>query len=246
MNETLVPEAEKPPVEKPVEEERWELLSNLDRLLDRPLMVLGIVWLALIIADFASGHDPTLEALTYAIWALFIFDYALELLIAPDRSAYLRRHWFGLFALAVPALRGLVVLRALRAARGLHLLRATSLARILASTNKALAALNTFLGHRRLGLVIASTFIVMVAGAAGIYAFERDPAATGPAINDYGDALWWSAMLMTTVGSEFWPQTVEGRVVAWLMAVYALAIFGYITAYLASIFLKPAMPSSED
>jgi voltage-gated potassium channel len=242
MNETLVPEVEEPPVEKPVEAERWELLTNLDRLLDRPLMILGIVWLALIIADFASGLDPTLEALTYAIWALFIFDYGLELLIAPDRGAYLKRHWFGLLALAVPALRGLVILRALRS---LHLLRATSLARILASTNKALTALDSFLGHRRLGLVIASTFIVTVAGAAGIYAFERDPAATGPAINDYGDALWWSAMLMTTVGSEFWPQTIEGRVIAWLMAVYALAIFGYITAYLASIFLKPAIAGSE-
>ena len=232
-------------VEKPVEEERRELLTNVDRLLERPLMFLGLVWLALIIADLASGLDPTLEALTYAIWVLFILDYSVELLIAPDRGAYLKKNWLGLIALAVPALRGLAVLRALRATRGLHLLRATSLARIIASMNKALVALNAFLGHRRLGLVISSTTLVTVAGAAGIYAFEQGNSTSGPDINDFEDALWWSAMLMTTVGSEFWPRTAEGRAIAWLMAVYALAIFGYITAYLASVFLKQAAAESD-
>ena len=44
-------------------------------------------------------------------------------------------------------------------------------------------------------------------------------------------------MMMTIRGSDFWPQTVEGRVLTWLMAVFAFAILGYITAFLASIFL---------
>ena len=49
-------------------------------------------------------------------------------------------------------------------------------------------------------------------------------------------------MMMTTMGSDFWPQTVEGRVLAWLMAVFAFAIFGYITAFLRASFLLRRRP----
>jgi voltage-gated potassium channel len=39
------------------------------------------------------------------------------------------------------------------------------------------------------------------------------------------------------MGSEYWPQTAEGRILGWLLALYAFAIFGYITATIASFFV---------
>ena len=222
---------------KVAETERWELLQNLDDLIDPPLTMLGLVWLALVVVDLTSGLNSGLLVVTYVIWGLFILDYALELLIAPDRWRYLKSHWLGLVALAIPALRVLAVFRALRVVQSFRVLRASSLARILTSTNRALRSVRLFLGHRRLGFVLGSAVVVVMSGAAGIYAFER---GNGDApISNFGDALWWSAMMMTTMGSDFWPQTTEGRILAWLMAVYALSILGYITAYLASVFLRP-------
>ncbi len=53
----------------------------------------------------------------------------------------------------------------------------------------------------------------------------------------YGHALWWSAMLVTSIGSDFWPATTEGRILALLLSVYGLAVFGYITASFASFFV---------
>jgi voltage-gated potassium channel len=44
-------------------------------------------------------------------------------------------------------------------------------------------------------------------------------------------------MLLTTMGSEHWPQSAEGRLVCLLLSVYAFAMFGYITATLASFFI---------
>lgn len=44
-------------------------------------------------------------------------------------------------------------------------------------------------------------------------------------------------MVMTTMGSEYWPKAPAGRVLCWLLAVYAFAIFGYITATIASNFV---------
>ncbi|WP_228055032.1 hypothetical protein [Gloeocapsopsis crepidinum] len=42
-----------------------------------------------------------------------------------------------------------------------------------------------------------------------MYAFESNT-PDGCGLNDYGAALWWTAMLITTIGSEYWLQTPEG------------------------------------
>ena len=44
-------------------------------------------------------------------------------------------------------------------------------------------------------------------------------------------------MLVTTIGSQYWPESAEGRVLCLLLAVYGLAMFGYVTATLATFFI---------
>ena len=44
-------------------------------------------------------------------------------------------------------------------------------------------------------------------------------------------------MLVTTMGSEYWPQTADGRVLCLALAIYGFAVFGYVTAALASFFV---------
>ena len=61
----------------------------------------------------------------------------------------------------------------------------------------------------------------------------------------YGDAVWWTAMLLTTLGSEYWPRTAEGRVLCVLLALYAFAVFGYITATLATYFVGRDAAAAE-
>jgi voltage-gated potassium channel len=69
-----------------------------------------------------------------------------------------------------------------------------------------------------------------------MYAFEQAPEVEG-GFTSFGDALWWTSMLLTTMGSAYWPVTAEGRVLCILLAVYAFAVFGYITAAFASFFV---------
>lgn len=73
-----------------------------------------------------------------------------------------------------------------------------------------------------------------MAGAGGMYAFEKQVPG---GLDSYGVALWWTAMLLTSIGSEYWPQTAEGRVLCFLLSLYGFAIFGYVTAALASFFI---------
>ena len=76
--------------------------------------------------------------------------------------------------------------------------------------------------------------LVAFAGAAGMYSFENG--APG-GLNSYAEALWWTTMVMTTMGSQYWPQTFEGRVLCVFLALYAFAVFGYVTATLATFFI---------
>jgi voltage-gated potassium channel len=55
--------------------------------------------------------------------------------------------------------------------------------------------------------------------------------------DSYGHAVWWTAMIMTTMGSEKWPETPEGRLLCVLLALYSFTVFGYVTAVLATFFI---------
>lgn len=43
--------------------------------------------------------------------------------------------------------------------------------------------------------------------------------------------------MLTTMASEYWPKTPQGRILCWLLAMYAFSIFGYITATVASFLI---------
>lgn len=213
------------------EGERWEVLHRLEDWLETPMVVLGLVWLAILVVELLWGDQALLRTAGLAIWIVFILDFALRFTLAPRKTRYLRRNWITLLALALPALRVLRfarVLRALRAARGIQL------ARLVTSLNRGMRSLSRTMERRGLRYVVTLTTLVIFAGAAGMYAFEG-PGVGG--IGSYGEALWWTAMLLTTIGSEYWPQTPEGRALALLLSVYALGILGYITATLASFFI---------
>lgn len=217
-----------------LERERSTLLRQLENGLEVPLAVLGLVWLALVAVELARGDSSLLTRLGTAIWVVFIADFVLKLTLAPRKGAFLRRNWFVLLSLVLPALR---ILRLSRALRLLRLTRGMRLLRLLSSINRGLRSLRHTLRRRGVGYVCAATVLITFAGAAGIMALEADGAAA-ESFSTYGDALWWTAMMMTTMGSETWPRTAEGRALSFVLALYAFVVFGYLTASLASHFIE--------
>lgn len=213
--------------------ERNEVLEQLEDLLETPMLLLGFGWLALLIVELIWGLNPLLEVISNAIWIAFILDFALRFFLAPHKIAYLKQNWLTVLSLLLPALRVFRisrVLRILRATRGLRLVR------VISSLNRGMSALRASMNRRGFGYVVALTLVVTLVGAAGMYAFESNT-PEGGGLNNYGAALWWTAMLMTTMGSEYWPQTPEGRVLCFILSLYAFAVFGYVTATLATFFV---------
>lgn len=222
--------------------ERYELLQRLEGWLETPMLVLAFVWLVLLIVELVRGESPLFNFLGTTIWGIFILDFAVKLLLAPDKVVYLKGNWLTAIALLLPALRIFRVFRSFRLLRLARAGRGVRLIRVVSSLNRGMKALGASLSRRGFEYVIALTVLVTFAGAAGMYAFENE-AAGGP--NSYGESLWWTAMIMTTMGSEYWPQTVEGRVLCVFLALYAFGVFGYVTAALATFFVGRDADNSD-
>lgn len=216
-----------------LKKERREVLQQLEDWLETPMLLLGFGWLTLLVVELIWGLNPLLEVIGNVIWIIFVLDFAVRFTLAPHKLVYFKQNWLTALSLLLPALRVFRIVRVfrlLRATRGLRLVR------VISSLNRGMRALRASMGRRGFGYVIALTLVVTLVGAAGMYAFENNN-PDGRGLNDYTSALWWTAMLMTTMGSEYSPQTPEGRVLYLLLALYAFAMFGYVTATLATFFV---------
>jgi voltage-gated potassium channel len=216
--------------------ERWKLTARLVRALETPMLVLSGLWLLLLVIEFTRGLPSWLQALSDAIWIAFVAQFAVEFVAAPSKRVYLRKRWITALSLALPAIRLLRVVRIARVGRVAGAARGVRLARLLAAMNRGMRTLAAGFRRRGLGYLVLLTLLVAATGAAGMYRFELD-APGGPGFPDYGTALWWTSMMLTTMGSDYWPRTPEGRLLCLFIAIYAFAVFGYVTAAIAAYFV---------
>lgn len=223
--------------------ERFELLEHLQALLEPAMTLLGLVFLGLLLLDFGSfelgilGQERIDQALQL-IWVIFLVDFGVRLFVAPDKGAFLRQNWLAALSLALPFLRPLRALRAVRAVRSL------SLVRFLGGINRGMRVLRQVTRGRQFAYVGILTVMVALAGAVGVLYFEQD--MVDAPIQTFGDAIWWSSALVTTMNSEKYVVSAEARVIGILMRVYALSIFGYITASIASYLIGASTTTPED
>ena len=211
---------------------RYRLLVRLDRGLRVPMLVLGAIWVVLVVVELTRGLSPVLEGFTYVIWGLFVLHFLLEFTIAPAKGRYLRRSWVTVLALLAPAFRLLTVFRV---ARAFTVMRGAQLVRVVGGANRGMRVLGRVMDRRGFGYVLLLTLLVAVAGGAGIFAFERGTPDTR--FDSFGSSFWWAAMTLTTMGADYFPMSAAGRVLCLMLAIYGFAVFGYVTATVASYFV---------
>jgi voltage-gated potassium channel len=174
------------------------------------------------VVELVWGASDALETFGTVICSAFLLEFAVRFGLAPEKIAFLRQNWLTVIALAVPAFR---LFRAFRIVRVDRAARSLRLVRIVGTANRGMNALRASLSRRGLGYVTGLTVLVAPLGAGGMLAFEPASQVDG-GFDSYADALWWTGMLLATIGSEFWPKTPEGRILCFLLAVYGSAVFG--------------------
>ncbi len=218
-----------------IKEERAAIVQQLDDWLEMPMLLLSVIWLVLLVVEMTRGISPFLETVGNVIWLIFGIDYAIKFLVAPDKWEYIKGSWLALLALGLPALRIFRAFRAFRLLRAARTARGLRLVRLLTSLNRGMRSLGGAFSRRGVGYVFMLSLLVLFGGAAGMYSFENDVEG---GFRTYADSLWWTAMLLTSIGSDYFPRTAEGRMLCLLLAIYGFAVFGYMTATLATFFIQ--------
>ena len=217
--------------------ERYRLVSEIEAMLDGPATFLAIVFAVLLAAELIlDAQDMAIPAvlgwIQLAIWGVFIVHFLLGITISPDRLRYLRRNWLTAVSLVVP------FLRAFRALRAVRVLRATNSLRVAAGFNRLARSLRGVLAWTRAGYAAALAATSALLGSAALLMFEAE--APRSQITDYGEALWWAAATLTTVGAASEPVTVGGRIVGLVLMFGGLVLLGYVAGVVAAVLFGPA------
>ncbi|WP_207425353.1 ion transporter [Pedobacter sp. SYSU D00535] len=210
--------------------QRYQLLKSVEKFMEGPMSFLGFIWLVLLVLELTHGLNDALQLVSSVIWLAFLLDFLVKVILAPLKLNYLKRNVLTIVSLIIPGLR---FFRVFPFIRYIRFLRSARLIKIVASLNRGMKSLNATMNRRGFSYIMLLNLIVIFAGAAGMYAFENQEGG----LDNYVRALWWTVMLVITVGTDFWPQTTEGRVLCFILALYGFAVFGYITATLASFFV---------
>jgi voltage-gated potassium channel len=215
---------------------KYPILLALKKKLELPMLFLSFVWLCILITELVCGTSPVLSGFGSGIWIVFCFYFAMRLAIVANRTAFLKKNWLFVLAIAISALRLFPFLHPFPLVRALTATFGIQVIWIFASADQGMRFLRGALGRRGAGYALALTFVVIFAGAAGMLHFEGisdDPQK----IHTYPKALWWTAMQMTNIGSGYSINTAGGRIICLGISIYAAAMFGYLTALFATFLI---------
>ena len=197
---------------------REQLLGRVERLTETPLTILAILTIPLFMSLLWHEDIGVSGQLDLAVWSVFAADFCVRVGLSTQRRAYLRAHW-------VDAL--LVVAAPLRPFRILRL--AVYAFRVKAGVRSALSV-------ERL---VVYTIILVVLCASIERTIEPDTFLT------FADALWWGVVTISTVGyGDLAPSSGAGRLASVPLQLGGVALFGTLTAHLASTFTREEAAAS--
>lgn len=179
-----------------------------------------------------------LAAVDVAVCAAFAADFCLQLKASKPKWAYLLKWgWLDLIS-SIPTLPFLRIGRLARLIRILRLLRGVRSARVIITHLFENRARGTF------ATVALIAFVLIVFSSIAVLNVES---AAGSTIKTAEDALWWSIATVTTVGyGDVYPTTTAGRLVAAVLMIAGVALFGTFTAAVASFFVQQDKRREED
>ena len=195
--------------------EKWEHYSTI------PLAALALVYLGLYAIEVLGDESQVvlfdLVLISDLIWGIFIVDFVVRLIMHDDKVQFLKKNVIEVIGLILPFFRAFRMFRVViaigfltRAAKSLQ------------------GRINIYIG-----LILP---ILIFTCSLGVY--EAEHMAPGANITNYGDAIWWALVTITTIGyGDYYPVTFEGRTIAVLLMLSGLALVSVITVSFASWFL---------
>jgi len=204
---------------------RWEHTTEW------PLAIVSLIFLGAyaweIIADLQGPARTAAEVTMNVIWAVFVIDYVIRLVLAPRRGHWFFHHLFDLAIVVLPFFRPLRLLRVL-----------TLIGTLQRTAGAALRGRIT---------IYATGGVVLITLVGALTALNAERGAPGATITTFPRAVWWALVTITTVGyGDVSPVTPSGQLVAVLLMTGGIALIGVVSATLASWIISSVSEESEE
>ncbi|NEK85584.1 hypothetical protein GCU60_07395 [Blastococcus saxobsidens] len=196
--------------------------EGLARRLDKPMGVLGLVFILVVLGQSLARETwlvTTLSVVGWLLWAVFVAEFVFRAATARDRRRFWARNWWQLLFLALPFLRF---------ARALTLLRAARVGGVLSAAVRGSRSAGRLLSGR-IGWLGAVTVVVVLAVSQLLYVLGM--------YGSYGEALY-DAALATISGEPLSADTTLARFLDVVLGVYSVAVFATVAGALGAYFLE--------
>lgn len=187
----------------------------------RPLLIATAAYvvafaLPVLVPSMPRTDADLLDGIGAVLWLVFAADLAVRAWLSCRPGHWLVRHPIDAVLVLLPVLRPLRELRGLTAE---------------AYNSGTRAAVG-----RALGAALLAVAYLMAVGSLAVLDAERSAPASH--ITSLGDALWWAAVTVTTVGyGDTFPVTAMGRIVAFALMLVGISLLGVLTASVAAWFV---------
>ncbi|MFD5014199.1 potassium channel family protein [Streptomyces chartreusis] len=198
---------------------RWEQRTEIPLFL-ASLLFLGAYAARVLAVGMPSFWRDVCVYTNIALWLLFAVDYIVRWRLFGGRFLHFARTHF---------LHTVVVI--------LPLLRPLRIVPLYDVIQRRQGQPRISLHARVIAYASLATLLLGFAGSLAVYQAERGaPDAT---MKTFGDAVWWAAATLTTVGyGDITPVTTRGRSIAIAMMVGGLALLGAVTGSFSSWLLQ--------
>jgi voltage-gated potassium channel len=213
-------------------------LERFERVTAWPMMAVVLASLALLIlpifVPLSTIERDAVTSLEWLLWLVFAAEFVTRWYIAMDRRTFVKHNLIDLAVVVLP------IFPALRALRLFRLVRVAVVgARVIDQSDSIIKRSNT-----KYAMMVAALIVLLA--AVMVWHVEHDNPQSS--IHSITDALWWAVTTVTTVGyGDKYPQSPEGKAVAIGLMILGIAIFGLVSATLASYFIESdAKDENED
>lgn len=209
------------------------------RFLDALVLLLSLYVIVSLAVEFTLELPPAArEMMQYIDWgvcSVFLLDFCLRLARAPSKAKFMRWGWVDLLS-CIPV-------NAFALGRAVRIVQIIRLLRVFRSARALMAWLHQHRAQSMAGSTVLMALVLLIFSVIAILVVEHDPQSN---IKTPLDALWWGVTTMTTVGyGDHYPVTAEGRLVAMLLMITGVGIFGVLTGLFARFFVEPEMKQDE-